>query len=258
MRVTGLFFLALALLFAGMIGMQVLGHRFGRRRAAEETGDGMAGSAAIEASLFALLGLLVAFTFSGADTRLDARRHLIVAEANAIGTAYLRLDLLPERSQPTLRDDFRRYVDSRLVFYDRLLDLRDASAERAVSTQIQRRIWRDVLAAADGTRDARATLLLVPAVNEMIDLTTARDAALRTHAPAAIFVLLVLLSLACAFMAGIGMSKSRRLSRVHTFMFAIVLAVTAYVILNLEFPRAGFLRLRNFDAFLVEVRAGMD
>ena len=60
------------------------------------------------------MGLLIAFTFSGAATRFDGRRQLIGEEANAIGTAYLRMDLLPQAAQPALREDFRNYVDARL------------------------------------------------------------------------------------------------------------------------------------------------
>ena len=257
MLVNAIFFSVLASLFLGMVGAQVLGHHLGARRAARYPDDHTEGTAAVEATLFALLGLLVAFTFSGANDRLDARRKLIVEEANAIGTAYLRLDLVPEAAQPLLRDEFRRYVDARMAFYRKLLDFRAASAEPRRATDLQDQIWKDALAAAGETGDARATLLLAPAINAMIDVTTARDAALLTHVPFAIFFLLGALSLACAFFAGLGMSKNKRPSRLHMFMFASIMAVTAYVILNLEFPRAGFVRLGPIDALLAQVRASM-
>ena len=61
------------------------------------------------------LGLLIAFTFSGATSRFEARRHLLTEEANAIGTAYLRLDLLPATAQPELRRMMRAYVDARMA-----------------------------------------------------------------------------------------------------------------------------------------------
>ena len=99
--------------------------------------------------------------------------------------------------------------------------------------------------------------MLLPAINDMLDLTTTREAALRTHVPVAVFVLLVVLSFACAFLAGLGMAKSSHVSRLHLFAFAGVLAVAAYVVLNLEFPRAGFVRLDAMDALLAQVRASM-
>src|SRR5512142_402713 len=96
-------------LFVGMIGLLELGRRLGRRRQAKDEERARAGLGAVEGAVFALLGLLIAFTFSGAASRFDARRELIVREANAIGTAWLRLSLLPAHAQPGLRDMFRRY-----------------------------------------------------------------------------------------------------------------------------------------------------
>ena len=85
-----------------------------------------AGLGAVDGAVFALLGLMIAFTFSGAASRLEVRRQLIVQEANAIGTAYLRLDLLPPGAQPGLREDFRQYVDARLAVYSKLPDIEAA------------------------------------------------------------------------------------------------------------------------------------
>jgi len=67
--------------------------------------------------VFGLMGLLLAFSFSGAASRFDTRRELIGEEANVIDAAYLRLDLLPASAQPVLRQDFRDYLDARIRFY---------------------------------------------------------------------------------------------------------------------------------------------
>src|SRR5215471_4051451 len=91
-----------------------LGYRFGRWHWAPSSSGSQTVSATIEASVFGLMGLLVAFSFSGAGSRFDIRRNLVAVEANAIGTAYLRLDLLPPERQPRLREYFREYVRSRL------------------------------------------------------------------------------------------------------------------------------------------------
>ena len=82
-----------------------------------------AGAGVVDGAVFGLLGLLVAFTFSGAATRFDARRQLVVEEANAIGAAYLRLDVLPAAAQPALRARFREYLDSRLAAYRAVPDM---------------------------------------------------------------------------------------------------------------------------------------
>jgi hypothetical protein len=252
-----LFLLLLAVLFVSIVGFQLLGHHVGvhwRARGLKVMGDG---TAAIEGSVFALFGLLVAFTISGGEARLDARRHLIVHEANAVETAYLRLDLLPQADQPRLRDSFRRYVDARLAFYSDIRHADQAKADRRHAVELQQQIWREASTAAMGVQDTRATLVLLPAINEMIHVTTERDAALRTHVPFALFVLLIAFSFACAFFAGVGMSKMPRPSPLHVLLFAATLSLTAYVIINIEFPRFGFIRLGPIDALLAEVRQRM-
>src|SRR5499426_1470262 len=102
-------------LFLGILLLLEVGRRMGIRRIAKEAEGARAGVGAVEGAVFGLLGLLIAFTFSGAASRFDTRRQLIVEETNAIGTAYLRLDLLPAATQPALREHFRRYVEARLA-----------------------------------------------------------------------------------------------------------------------------------------------
>lgn len=91
--------------------------------------------------MFALLGLLIAFTFSGALSRFDSRRFGAVDEANAIGTAYLRIDLLPASTRPKLREAMRAYTDSRIATYRLLPDIAAARAELERSRALQAEIW---------------------------------------------------------------------------------------------------------------------
>ena len=134
-------------LFVGMLLLLEIGKRVGARRLARDPEGAQLGTSAIDGAVYALLGLLIAFTFSGAASRFDERRHLIVQEGNDIGTAYLRLDLLPSTAQPALRDLFRRYVDSRLEVYRKLPDVEAAKAELARSAKLQGEIWSTAVAA---------------------------------------------------------------------------------------------------------------
>ena len=112
--------------FVGILACLEVGYRLGRRRSEDVTLEGIG---ALEAAVFALLGLLLAFSFAGGTSRLDTRRQLIVEEANAIGTAYLRLDLLAAPDQPEMRRLFREYLDARLQLYRKLRDLAAAEQE---------------------------------------------------------------------------------------------------------------------------------
>jgi hypothetical protein len=104
-------------LFLGMLLFMEIGRRVAVRRMREDTGAAGEGVGTVDGAVFAQLGLLIAFTFSGASSRFDTRRQLIVEETNDIGTAYLRLDLLPADLQPALRESFRRYLDARIEVY---------------------------------------------------------------------------------------------------------------------------------------------
>ena len=90
--------------FVGILLLLYLGHRFGKKMLSARDSGVSKGIGAIDGAVFALMGLLTAFTFSGAASRFEARRHLITQEANDIGTAWMRLDLLPADVQPSLRE----------------------------------------------------------------------------------------------------------------------------------------------------------
>jgi hypothetical protein len=205
--------------------------------------------------VFGLLGLLVAFTFSGAAAPFDIRRQLIVEETNAIGTAYLRLDLLPPAAQPALRERFRQYVEARLAAYRQLPDIAAAQAEESRAMQIQGDIWHQAVAACQEAGVPPTTMLLLPALNAMIDLTTTRTLAPRMHPPTIIFGMLFGLALASALLAGYGMAGTQ--SHRWLLAFAAVIAGVVYVILDLEFPRLGWSRFQAFDQALVELRQSM-
>jgi hypothetical protein len=245
-------------LFVGLLVCLELGRRWGTRQLERDPEGARAGTGAVEGAVFALLGLLIAFTFSGAAERLDRRRLQIVDEANAIGTAWLRLDLLPAEAQPALRELFRHYVDSRLAAYRKLPDLDAAKAELDRSVVLQNQIWRGSVAAARSSPTPAATTVLLPALNAMIDIVTTRTATAYMHPPLAIYVLLFVLCLLGALFAGSAMAGGRTRKALHVFGFAAIMAASVYLILDLEFPRYGLIRIDAADQLLVDVRASFD
>jgi hypothetical protein len=247
-------FLFLGCLFVGMVLLLELGRRTKRLRADSSAGSGLG---PLEGALFGLLGLLLAFTFSSAAARFDARRHLIVEEANAISTAYLRLDLLPPASQQALRASFREYTDARLHGFEAFPDLVGAQAQFDKADALQGTIWRQAVAACKA-EDGQAARLLIPALNEMFDITTTRAVAMRTHLPNLILGMLAVLAFVCAFLAGTAMPQGTVPSVVRGVAFPLILVVTVYVILDLEYPRAGLIRIDSVDEVIADVRRSMD
>jgi hypothetical protein len=243
-------------LFVGLLLFLEIGRRVGLRRLQRDGSTTGLGPA--ESAIFALFGLLIAFTFSGGIERFNSRRALIADEANAIGTAYLRLDLLGDEDRTVLRQQFRDYLDSRLEVYRKLPDLAAALAALARSSELQGGIWTRSLA---GIRrpDAlpSAPMLLIPALNEMFDITTTRTMAARIHPPLVVYGLLFLLGLGCALLAGHSMAGMKDWSWLHALAFALSVALVVYVILEIEYPRTGFIRLTAFDQALIDLRDSM-
>ena len=146
-------------LFVGMAVCLEAGYRLGNY-ASRKTETAHEGTGTIEAAIFALLG----FTFANGMSHLDQRRQLIVQEANAIGSAYLRLDLLPAERQQEIRVLFRQYLDARLEAYEKLPDLSAAEQELDQATKLQQEIWSRAVAASREDPTQNLARLLLPGV----------------------------------------------------------------------------------------------
>lgn len=246
-------------LFLGMLLFLEIGRRIGAGRLASDPEGLPKGVSAAEAAVFGLLGLIVAFSFSGAASRFEDRRHLITQEANAIGTAYLRIALLPTDAQPAIRALFRRYADLRAVTYAKATDVELTTARLNEGAALQAEIWAKAVAAASKPgAPSHAMMLMVPALNDMFDITTTRAAATSNHPPVVVFLLLAGLSLIGSVLAGYSMSVNKGRSLLHAVAFSAMLSLAVYVIIDLEFPRLGLIRVDAADRLLMDLRQGMN
>ena len=243
-------------LFVGMSLLSIVCYRFGLRRLGEEDTPTEVSGAVIGA-VFALFGLLIAFTFSGAYSRFDGRRQLIVQEANAIGTAYLRLDLLPVSAQAPLRKTFRAYTVSRAALYEKLTDESAKRVELTRASELQREIWTQAVAASADPDQDSTRILLLPALNEMIDIVTTRTVAIQTHPPLLIWAMLFAIALSCAGLTGYRSGFSARPGHVYHILLAAITACVLYVILDIEYPRYGLIRLDTVNHILRELSETM-
>ena len=246
------------LLFVAMVVAAEVGRRLGRLRWLRSDDADTVGTSAVDTAVLGLLGLLIAFWFSSAGTRLDMRRSLIVEEANAIGTAWLRLSILPEDTRLSVRDLFRGYLDTRLAqrpaaspaesqseLCDRLKDQRDA-------------IWRQSVVAVPRCASDQTAAILLASLNEMFDAGTRHQAASMAHTPTEILVLLLFVSIFAALLAGHDMAGTKRFNWLHMAVFAAVTSVTIWVTYDLEMPRYGLIRLDDYDQTMLDVRADFD
>ena len=245
--------LAILAVMYGALNLGVKLRRKHHRDDADTEGLGV-----VDGGVFGLMGLLLAFAFSGAATRFDERRMLVVKEANTIGTAWLRIDLLPEADQVQVREKFREYVDSRMETYLKMSNEETVRSELARSYVIQAEIWKLAVASAKDSTNAAPEMLLLPALNEMFDVVNERSGHLMMHPPAAVYVLLVVVLILCGVLAGYRMGTSDRWSKLHRLSFVVILAITYYVIVDLEYPRLGVMRVDNYDRLIVQTRNSMD
>ena len=238
-------------LLAAMVGALELGFRQGRRiHRLDRASDGPQ-VGAIQGGVRGLLGLLLAFSFAGAGSRFQDRQDLITQEANAIGTAYLRADLLADPHRAELHAALKEYTQHRLAAADRLVEDQEVSLRGEVEA-LQGRIWR---AARDGV-GARPELamLILPPVNDVIDLHSTRLGAAHKHIPAVVLGLLIVCSLLCVALIGYGggLDEHRRLPL--SLSLTLLIVASLWLTYDLDHPRKGLMQLN--DAPLQELKFG--
>jgi hypothetical protein len=236
-------------LFVALVVCQEIGYRLGRMRS-KTIPDAFEGFDAVEGAVFGLFALLLSLSFFGAASRLDARRQLIVTEANAIASAYMRLDLLPSAAQPEVRHLFRQYVDERV----RISEMSNEAATLSAThneARLQREIWSHAISATK--EGAPGAALIIPAVNQMFEIAGAKAIAVQTHLPLLVFDFLVFTALVSGLVAGFGMARGRR-NWLSVIAFASVAAATLYVMIDMEYPRAGLIRIGAADLALTNLR----
>ncbi len=246
--------IAVILLGTMLIGIE-LGTRAGMaaKRNVDEAGRSQVNS--IQASLLGVLALLLGFTFSLALQRYDARSNAVVEEANAIGTAYLRAQLLPE----SVRDDslalFRDYVDSRLRTSAVSLDQVQERAELvAESNRIANELWRLAVLAAEERPGATLNLYL-QSLNETIDAFSARDAVLDRHVPEIVLMLLYLTFVLTGVLVGYASGITGHRTSFATYILIVLIVMLVFIIIDLDRPRRGLIEVSQQN--MLDLQASM-
>lgn len=196
---------------------------------------------ALETSVLGMLALLLGFTFSMAVSRYDARQQLQISEANAIGTTFLRTSLLPEPQQDQSRILLRKYVEARVQSAAfKTVDPRFVEAQQKTSV-FQQQLWQTASSASQALPDTR-TSLYITALNEAIDVSEKRTAALENRIPPLAWLLLFFFSLAATFLTGLAMPGRTSLLLV---ILPIVIGSALTLVADLDAPRGGLIRVNQ-------------
>ncbi|ULQ51612.1 hypothetical protein [Flavihumibacter fluvii] len=240
------------ILLVCMIVAVSIGLRLGNRNKERDNEDDKTTSNLI-GGIFALNAFLLAFTFSMSAGRYEARRDILVLEANNIGTAILRADLYPDSMRNILMPLFREYVETRIAYYSITGDsaLLNASVQKA--NGISGQIWQHCTAYFRQTGSMVPSNQLVPALNDMIDIVNTRQQQLYAMVPETIVMMLFVLTITSAFLAGYS-NKKGRMDWPVVVCFCILTAFVIFITLDLDRPRTGLIRLDTAENSMLELR----
>ena len=210
-------------------------------------------------AIFGLLALLIAFSFSGASDRYDHRRELIAKEVSTVGTAYASIDLLVERDQPQLREDFRRMLDERIDLYKDVVDQESYELRHDQFDKTRDKLWADAVKSVKDTPFPQKLVAaqILPEISDMNDALDNQRLAMKMHPPRVIMLSLFVLILIGAFVTGYNLGLADKQDWLLIFMFITLMAGSFFIIVNLEYPLVGFIGLNDFDAEILRLRQAM-
>ena len=192
----------------------------------------------VVSAMLTLLGLLIGFAFSMAVTRYDQRKNYEEAEANAIGTEYVRADLLPAQNAALVRELLKKYVDERILFYT-TREQHMLTKVNADTADLQNQLWSAVRSAAS-TQPTPITALAVSGMNDVLNSQGYTQAAWWNRIPTAAWVLMTIIAVFCNLLLGYSAHNTeRRLSLVLPF----AVALSFLLISDIDSPRGGNIRV---------------
>lgn len=231
-------------IFLGTVAIILLsaeaGFWLGKHHGQRSEGLQKAPMSEIVGAMLGLLAFMLGFTFSLAATRFDARRALVVDEANAIGTTYLRAGLLPEPQRAEIRKLLRDYVKARLGF----VQSGNVPQGIAGAEEMHARLWAEAVAVGGQNPGSIVTGLFISSLNEVIDLHAKRVTfGLRNHIPASIWAVLYFLAVCAIGTMGYhtGLAGARRFFAIVPLM--LTFSVVLLLIADLDRPHEGFLKV---------------
>jgi hypothetical protein len=226
-----------------MVVVGEIGFRRGRHASASMSAKTRGQVAVIEGSLLGVVGLLLGFTMSMAVTRYEARKQLVLQEANALGTSWLRTQLLPAPDNAAIAELLREYVDVRLDYAKAAGDLGSLEAVRRRAQGLQTEFWgRAVRYNKVDPSPVRSGMLLA-SLNDVIDLEGARWMAYFNHVPSSVIFVDAAVSWFAALLVGYAYGMEGKRQVFSMWLLSLAIALVLGVIIDLDRPREGFIRV---------------
>jgi hypothetical protein len=219
------------------------GYRLGRRKRKALKDEDLVGSNVAITSIFAIVGLILAFTYSYTVSRADMRKQLVVQEANAISTAFLRASLVPDPGSTELKMALLDYARSRVIKREHFSSREGVREFLSRTLQLQAKLWPITEHIAKSNTPGPIEALLVAAINEVLDAHTARAAGGVDRLPSGILLMILLISAAALAVAAFSSGLHGRFSRWRMTALALAIAIVLSIILDFDYPTQGFIRV---------------
>lgn len=197
----------------------------------------------LQGAMVGLLALLLAFSFAMAESRFETRRQLVLEEANAIGTTYLRSQTLAQSYRTKVATLLREYVADRLEYYAAGIDLKRLDEVNRQTNQLQTELWSQAMDAINTDPHSIPAGLFISSLNEVIDLHMKRDIARQNHVPEAVLHLLFLVAILAMGIVGFGCGIGDWRSLSVTVTMSLIITLVILVIMDLDRPRRGFIKV---------------
>ncbi len=209
-------------------------------------------------ALIALLFFLLAFTFGMSGDRYDSRRKVVIEEANIIGTAILRSDLYPDSTKALFRKDFKDYVETRISYYEVGPNVKGILKADSLSQIISSKLWKRATILSKDPSNLAATQQMIPALNDMIDVTTTRLSGEKAKVPQSILVMLFFLSMIIAFYSGYSEGRKGKIDWLVQIGFCVLVSLVILFTLDLDRPRRGFVNLDMPNQSIIDLRKNFE
>ena len=240
-------------LFVGMIVMIILG-RFACKMWNKEESEPKGGVSSLFGGLFALSGLILAFTFGMSGNRLEKVRGVVEQEANDIGTAVLRADLYADSVRDGFRNDFKDYLEAIIAFYNNAASVDMLMKAKEDASKAAQRLW---------TRAAQQSKLpnmlipsnqMIPSLNSMFDIAQSREIILKSRVPDLVIYMLFIAVLATCFIGGFTSGPFHPKEWIIVAGFILVTSLVVYTTLDLSRPLRGIIKDDAGKQAIIELR----
>jgi hypothetical protein len=219
-----------------------LGHYYRRRQLKKYPGVEPGHLGAIEGALLGLLTLMLAFSYGIAATRYEVGRQLIVDESKIFTVAVHRCDLYPDSIRNKLRNGFKNYVESRIIYFTAGIDEDRIAVTLKEGNQSLERIRKELIAVPQNQDNHFHSLLMIPALDNVEDVAISSEAARLSKLPQIILWMLLIMTVACSFLVGFVNTGNRK-NLIMVAAFALMTTAAFYLVIELDHPRQGLINL---------------